>query len=172
MRIFLTGFMGAGKTTVGQHLARMLGLPFSDLDEEIERRVGMTVREIFQTRGEAEFRRLEHENLRILCERPKLVAATGGGTVTVEANRELIAQTGVSIWLHPPFAAIAERIGVEGKVDRPLFQDEVQAWKLYRERLPAYRRCDLRIDVEAEEEAEEVAARIALIVRKKPSCAI
>lgn len=172
MRIFLTGFMGAGKTTVGRHLAEVLGLPFADLDTEIENRIGMTVREIFAQWGEPEFRRFEHESLRLLCERPELVAATGGGTVTLEVNRELIGRSGVSVWLHPPFATIVERIGAMGREDRPLFQSEVQAWELYRERLPAYRQCDLRIDVEAGEQAEEVAARIALIVRKHPTCVI
>lgn len=170
MRIFLTGFMGAGKTTVGKHLAGDLALPFFDLDEEIERRVGMTVREIFEQRGEPEFRRLEHEHLAMMCAQPKLVVATGGGTVTVEANRELIERTGLCVWLHPPFAVIAQRVQSMGKEDRPLFQSEVQAWSLYRERLAAYRRCDLRVDIEADEKAEEVAARIALIVRKRLPC--
>jgi len=171
MRIFLTGFMGAGKTTVGRHLARLLALPFADLDEEIEMGIGMTVRQIFEQRGEPEFRRLEQEYLTMLCGRPELVAATGGGTVTVRANRELIGRAGLSVWLHPPFSILAERIQAEGKEDRPLFRDETQAWNLYRERLAAYRRCDVRSDIEANEKAEEVAARISLIVRKRQPCA-
>lgn len=172
MRIFLTGFMGAGKTTIGRHLGARLGLPFFDLDVQIELRAGTSVREIFESGGEAEFRRLEHETLQELCERPRLVAATGGGTLTVEANRDLIARSGLSVWLHPPFATIVERIGGAGKQDRPLFQNEVQAWELYRQRLPTYQGCDLRVDVEASERAEEVAARIALMVGKQAPCDI
>lgn len=165
MRIFLTGFMGAGKTTVGRHLARRLSAPFADLDAEIEARAGRTVREIFEAFGEAEFRRLEHESLRALCERPRLVAATGGGTLTLEANQRLIREAGLSVWLHPEFATIVERIGAMGKEDRPLFEDEVQAWDLYQQRLPVYRSCDLQVDVEAGEGASEVAGRIELLVR-------
>lgn len=167
MRIFLAGFMGAGKTTVGRLVAHRLELPFTDLDAEIERRAGCTVREIFDRRGEPEFRRLEHELVRELCRRPRLVVALGGGTLTVEANWELIEPAGLSVWLHPPFATIVERIGAAGKRDRPLFQDDVQAWELYRRRLPTYRRCDLRLDVEASEGAEEVAARVALRVQEQ-----
>lgn len=164
--------MGAGKTTVGNRLADNLGLPFFDLDAEIEQLVGMTVREIFETLGEPGFRSLEHESLRALCQRPRLVAATGGGTLTHSASQELIGRSGLTVWLHPPFSAIVERIGGVGKEDRPLFRDEVQAWHLYRQRLPTYRRCDLRVDVDAGEQAEEVAARIALMIRKHTLCDI
>lgn len=172
MRIFLAGFMGAGKSTVGRHLAERLGLPFFDLDVQIERRAGATIREIFQHRGEADFRRLEHDALRTLCDHPRLVAATGGGTLTVGSNRELIARSGLSVWLHPPFATIVERLGGAGKEDRPLFRNEVQAWELYRERLPTYQSCDLRVDVEASERAEEVAARIVLMLEEDTPCDI
>ena len=172
MKIFLTGFMGAGKTTVGRHLATRLSLPFFDLDEEIERKAERSVRAIFESHGETEFRRLEQASLEAVCAHPRLVVATGGGTLTLEGNRELIRRSGLSVWLHPPFAALVERIGGGKRGDRPLFQDETQAWKLYRERLPTYQGCDLRIDVEASERAEEVAARIALMIREHAACDI
>lgn len=167
MRIYLTGFMGSGKSTVGRRLAERLSVPFVDLDEEIERQAGMTVREIFERHGEPAFRRLEHEALRATLELPDAVVATGGGTMVFEGNLRLIRASGLSVWLNPPFAAIVSRIGALGKEDRPLFRDEKQALALYQERLPAYRRADLAVDVAPEEEPEEVAARITLRIGER-----
>jgi shikimate kinase len=170
MRIYLTGFMGSGKTTVGRALARRLGVPFLDLDHEIEQQAGMTVRQIFERQGEPAFRSLEAEALRGTLALADVVVAMGGGTVTFEANARLAAANGLTVWLNPAFATIAKRIGGRGKVDRPLFKDEVQALALYRERLPAYRRSDLTVDVAPHEGPEEVAARIALRIGNR-TCA-
>jgi shikimate kinase len=166
MRVFLTGFMGAGKTTVGRLLAARLGWPFVDLDDEIEQRAGASVREIFAARGEPAFRALERETLRAALRFPDAVVACGGGTLVAEENLALARAGGMAVWLNPPFALIAQRIGALGKQDRPLFRDEAQAWELYRQRLPAYRRADLTVDVAPEEDAEEVAARIELLVAR------
>jgi shikimate kinase len=83
-----------------------------------------------------------------------------------DGNFRLIRSNGLSVWLNPAFATIASRIGGRGKTDRPLFKDETQALALYRERLPAYRRADLTVDVAPNEGPEEVAARIALLIKK------
>lgn len=167
MRIYLTGFMGSGKTTAGRLLAERFGFPFVDLDAEIERRAGMRVREIFERSGEAAFRRLETEALRDTLARPDAVVATGGGTTTLPENARLIRSGGLSVWLNPAFATIVERIGVLGKEDRPLFKNEVQAFALYRERLPAYQRVDLKLDIAPGEGPEEIAARLALLIGQR-----
>lgn len=164
MRIYLTGFMGCGKTTVGRRLAQRLGVGFVDLDEEIERRAGMTVRQIFEQQGEPVFRQMEAETLRGTLALPDVVVALGGGTMAFETNAALIGSNGLSVWINPAFATISSRIGGRGKADRPLFKDDVQALALYRERLPAYRRADVTMDVASDEGAEEIAARIALLI--------
>jgi len=162
-RVFLTGFMGSGKTTVGRALAAALGWDFVDLDAEVEARSAMTVREIFARLGEPAFRELEHEMLlaTLRGERP-LVVATGGGTSTFERNLALLQGAGWSVWLNPSFATIVRRIGTLGKRDRPLFRNEAEALALYQARLPAYQLADHRVDVGSDDSAEEVAARVAL----------
>ena len=167
MRIYLTGFMGSGKTTVGRRLAAALGVPFVDLDQEIEVRAGMTVRLIFERLGEPAFRQMEAEALRGTLALPDVVVATGGGTMAFEANSRLIRSNGLSVWINPTFATIAARIGGLGKTDRPLFKDEVQALALYRDRLPAYRRSDFTVDIAPGEGPEEIAARIALLIAER-----
>lgn len=165
MRIYLTGYMGAGKTTVGRRLAERLAVPFVDLDHEIERRAHKSVREIFESEGEAAFRRLEVEALRATQAHPDVVVATGGGTVAFAGNLNLIRQAGVSVWLNPTFQTIVDRIGTGGKRDRPLLKDETQGLALYRERLPSYRTADITIDIAPGESAEEVTARLELRLR-------
>jgi shikimate kinase len=167
VRLFLTGFMGSGKTTVGRAVADALGWPFIDLDAEIEARARMTVREVFEKLGEPAFRELEHQALTALVAgSDPAVVATGGGTSTFARNAELMRAAGVSVWLNPSFATITRRIGALGKQDRPLFRNEAEALTLYRSRLEAYREADHRVDVGADEGSEEVAARVALWLQR------
>lgn len=171
MRIYLTGFMGAGKTTVGRILAQRLGYPYVDLDQQIEGRAGCSVREIFERDGEGAFRQLEREELARTLQLPRGVVATGGGTVAAAGNLELIHDDGICVWLNVPFNVIAARLGGRGRSDRPLFRDELQAFSLYRQRLAAYRRADLEVEVRPGESAAEVAARIILLLKER-RCAI
>lgn len=167
MRIYLTGFMGAGKTTVGRLLAGRLGWAFLDLDERIEQRAARSVREIFESAGEPEFRRLEREALAATFGADRLVVAAGGGTFADPGVLEAARAGGLVVFLNPPFATLVARIGALGKPDRPLFRDEASALALYRERLPGYRRADLTIDVGAAELPEELVSRILLALPER-----
>lgn len=169
MRIFLTGFMGAGKSTVGRLLAARLGAIFVDLDDEIERVTGKSIRQLFAEGGEAHFRRVESDVLGALVRAlpEQGVVATGGGTAAQPANLRFLKTHGLVVWLHPSFATLAARIGESGKADRPLFETESQALELYRSRLPAYRQADLEVKVANDEAPEEVAARISFLLQRR-----
>src|SRR5690349_15500372 len=98
--------MGAGKTTVGRCLAKKLGWKFLDLDEEIERREGRAVAEIFKTDGEPHFRSLERSCLKDLSSSPRTVIALGGGAFISPENREIAETTGLTVWLKVSFGNI------------------------------------------------------------------
>ena len=110
MRIYLTGFMGAGKTTVGEGLAAILEYRPIDLDREIEARAGLGISEIFARYGENRFRDLEHLCLQETAQWDDTVIATGGGTITFKRNLALIRRLGVSVWLNPSFATIVDTL--------------------------------------------------------------
>jgi shikimate kinase len=155
--VCLTGFMGSGKSTAGRLLAAQLAWHFADLDEEIERESGLPIAQIFAQKGEAVFRKLEHDSLaRILgsaSERDqRLVLALGGGTFAQPANAALIRELGAAqrgagaavIWLDCAMNELLQRCVLMG--DRPLFRDEASFRKLYEERLPFYRQADFRVE--------------------------
>lgn len=143
-RLYLTGFMGCGKSSLGSLLAERLGWRFADLDEVIEGRTGVTVRRIFAAHGEARFRRLEHEALRAIAREPgRLIVALGGGAFLSEANRAIIRRSGVSVWIDVPFRTLVRRVAGDGA--RPLARSPEQLHALYRARLPFYFEADVRI---------------------------
>lgn len=156
--IFLVGFMGSGKSSVGRALARRLGYNFLDLDQIIESRAGKTIREIFSESGEAHFRELEYEALRSLRGLKRTVVATGGGAYVDQRNRDLIRQMGRAIWLACPFEICLARIS--GDASRPLASNRDQLEKLFNERLPAYERADLIVQT-GDAAAEQIAELIA-----------
>jgi shikimate kinase len=146
--LYLVGFMGSGKTTVGGLVAEELGWTFADLDEEIEAEQGTSIARIFSERGESEFRRLESEKLhhrvrQVQRGRP-MVLALGGGAFIHTGNFELLAENGVTIWLECPFAVVRERIGSDP--NRPLSRNLQAMEELYELRRDAYMRADFRID--------------------------
>lgn len=148
-RIYLVGFMGSGKTTVGRRLAARLGIPFVDLDEAFETMAGETIRQTFETRGEAWFRARESELLRGTADLPGAVVALGGGTFVFPENAAFVRRHGVSVFLDAPFDLIAERL--EGKAtDRPLFKSAEDALRLYEARRPFYTMADWTIPVSRE----------------------
>src|SRR5262252_707601 len=136
-RIYLIGFMGAGKSTVGRELSLKLRGPFIDLDAEIEKAEGIPVREIFARFGEARFRQVEREHLKRISETSATVVALGGGAYIDPENRKLVDDTGVAVWLDASFSTIRERVRPDGT--RPLLADLEQARRLYAERLPSYK---------------------------------
>lgn len=97
--IYLVGPMGAGKTTVGRHLAELLGREFLDSDHEIERKTGATIPWIFEKEGEQGFRDRETAVINELTSRPHLVLATGGGAITQVLNRDYLKQRGIVVYL-------------------------------------------------------------------------
>ena len=134
--IFLVGFMGAGKTTVGRALAAYLEYDFFDLDELIEARASKSVREIFAELGEAEFRRLEHEAVRACSDWSRAVIALGGGAYVSEENRTLLRRIGRTVWLDCPLDICLRRVGED--TSRPLLGDEDTMRELLEDRRAAY----------------------------------
>lgn len=161
MKVFLTGFMGCGKTAVGRALAARLDVPFVDLDERVVAAAGREIRVIFAEEGEAAFRRLEGRALEAVVAEPgSRVVATGGGTVAREGVAERLRQAGTVVWLDVPFERVAERLRGEEAAIRPLFADPERARRLFRDRRSWYRNCDLRLEVAQGEGPDELAARI------------
>ncbi len=121
MRIYLTGFMTSGKSTIGPILANVLGMDFFDLDKEIEKEEGITVVEIFEKKGEAYFRQLEKKFLENLCKQHNIIVSLGGGTITNAENLELLKRSGKIIYLKVSPDILYKRL--KNKTDRPLFRD-------------------------------------------------
>lgn len=154
--IFLVGFMGSGKTTAGRLLAQRVAWKFIDLDKLIEQEEGITISEIFASRGEAAFRKREHEMLRRIVEEcvrqagpggaagpanlsgAGRVIALGGGTFAQQANLDLLQRVGAAtVWIECPMEELLMRCAL--MPNRPLFRDEASFRRLYAERLPYYR---------------------------------
>lgn len=144
--VVLVGMMGAGKTTVGRRLASRLGRQFIDSDEEIERAAQMSIPEIFEQRGEAEFRAGEMRVITRLLKEKNLVLATGGGAFANPETRALVKAEAVSVWLKADIDVLFER--VSRRSNRPLLKTadpRATLEKLIADRYPIYAEADVTV---------------------------
>jgi len=169
-RIVLTGFMGAGKTSVGRVLAERVGWQFLDLDDHLEARAGNSIASLFETHGEPHFRRMESSALANALARPNTVLALGGGTPEQLTNRLLLEQTPgtLVVFLDAPFETLFDRCMLQSFASpdhiRPVLASPVEAESRFRTRQPHYRRL-ARItiataDLSPAEVAEQVLERL------------
>ncbi len=148
LNIYLIGMMGSGKSTLGKLIAEQLGYGFIDTDTTIEKLVGQTVTEIFQTVGEAEFRQLETQVLTEVSAYTRLTIATGGGIIINRENWGHL-QQGLTIWLDPTIEIIIDRL--QQDTTRPLLSSATdlrsRLQQLYQERRDRYAEADLHIPI-------------------------
>lgn len=143
-KLYLVGFMGAGKTTVAAALGRRLGWRTEDVDGRIEARERRSVSAIFVQEGEGYFRQAEREVLHELLPERNVIVATGGGTFVDPDNRAMMLSDGAVAWLDLPLSRVIERIPPDGR--RPLAADLIQMEQLYMRRRVAYADAHVRID--------------------------
>ena len=158
--LVLVGLMGVGKTTIGRQVATMLGLPFTDADEEIERVSRMTVSELFEQYGEDEFRALERRVIERLLDGVPIVLATGGGAFMNAETRGAVRDRATSLWLRAELDVLVERTARRNT--RPLLRTgdprEILD-RLMRERHPVYAEADLTVESTRDRQAV-IAARV------------
>ncbi len=145
-KIYLVGFMGAGKSSVARALARRLGWRAVDVDEMIERRERQTVSAIFAKQGEPYFRAAERAVVMEQIPSRHLVVATGGGTFADPANRAVMKGDGATVWLDVPIQRIIARVPADGR--RPLAADRTEFERLFYLRRAAYEEAHYRVDAE------------------------
>jgi len=159
--VYIMGFMGCGKSTVGRLLSELIDWPFIDVDETIVEETGLSIPEIFEKKGEVYFRELEKSGVTRISQQKELVVALGGGAVVNSENWGKISSSGVTVALSYPPEIIDRRL--EGKTSRPLMdninRDErlLHISNLMKERESFYRRADLTLHFNVEITPQKVA---------------
>jgi shikimate kinase len=169
--IVLVGLMGAGKTSLGKRLAKELRLPFVDTDTEIEKAANMTIPEIFEKLGEAEFRAGERRVIARVLEGDPCVVATGGGAFMDAGTRALIADKAVSVWLRADLDTLVRR--TKRRDDRPLLKagDPREVLRrLMEERYPIYAEADIALDVD-DDPPKEMVVRLKSAIENRTAVA-
>lgn len=161
MKIFLTGYMGTGKTSVSRCLGKRLSIPVVDMDAEIERRSGMSINEIFRDKGEESFRDMETALLRDLSEKDiSVIVSCGGGVVLRKENRDILKEQNTILLTAEP-AAVLKRLSSDNT--RPLLKDKKsfsEIKEMMDSRMPLYRSCARRIIDTDDISPEEVCSLI------------
>lgn len=157
--VYLCGFMGCGKSTIGKILARKFGCGFFDMDDYIVEREGMEIPQIFAEKGEKYFRETETEAIRELAEKSGVIAC-GGGAMLKKENAEIASSVGTVVYIDVPFEVCYSRIS--GDKNRPLVMNNTkeQLEDIYKNRVPVYDK-NSSVTVSGDGSAEEIAARIA-----------
>ncbi|SLN27221.1 shikimate kinase [Ruegeria meonggei] len=167
--VVLVGMMGAGKTAVGRGLAARLGVPFLDSDAEIESAANMTIPEIFERDGEPFFRTKESQVIGRLLDEEKGILSTGGGAFLADANRMMITERGVSVWLRADLNVLWNR--VKHKDTRPLLRTSdpyATLRALYEARVPVYAQADLTAQSDGETAIETMVDRVVAALLTRP----
>lgn len=169
--IYLIGYMGCGKTTLGRAVAAVARTRFVDLDEYIEQREGESITEIFARRGESAFRAIEREALNELSGESDIIIATGGGTPCQPGLMDIMLATGVTVHLDTPIDVLHRRL-VEGRQQRPLIAslDDEQLLSFItnslERRIESYSRAKYRFDSSLLESPSQVSRSVKLFIRK------
>jgi shikimate kinase len=162
--IYLIGFMGSGKTTIGTALADRIGWRFVDLDDEIEREQGRSIVEIFDQDGEEVFRQMEYEALKERVRRVQMghpmVLALGGGAFTQPSVIDMLDHNGVTIWIDTDFPIVKKRIA--NSPHRPLARDAIRFQALFYARRDLYERAHYRVEVHEDNSAAALEAILKL----------
>jgi len=158
--LYVVGFMASGKSTIGRHLAGELGWSFFDIDEEIEHAEKTTIASIFDSRGEAEFRRIEAgviaQHVRWIERGHPAVVALGGGAFAEARNRDLLLDHGLAVWLDCPLEKVKQRVAQASH--RPLARDPEKLAALYHARRQCYALADVHIAIESDDPTVTVQA--------------